>query len=50
MVGLKRPSCGWCAVLSEQHDDWQVGKRQRGVLGELERKEEMAEQPELVAG
>jgi putative transposase len=39
-------------VLSEQHDEWQVGKRYFGVgsLAKLDRKEEIAEQPELVAG
>jgi putative transposase len=41
------------SVLSEQHDEWQVGKRyfSVGSLAKLERKEEMVvEQPELVAG
>jgi len=40
------------AILSEQHDEWQVSKRyfSAGSLAKLEWKEEMAEQPELVAG
>jgi putative transposase len=41
------------AVLSEQHDEWQISKRyfSAGSLAKLERKEKVAvEQPELMAG
>jgi putative transposase len=41
------------SVLSEQHDEWQVGKRyfSAGSLAKLERREEtMVEQPQLMAG
>jgi putative transposase len=40
------------SVLSEQHDEWQVGKRyfSAGSLAKLEQKEVTGEQPELMAG
>jgi transposase-like protein len=40
------------SILSEQHDEWQVAKRyfSAGSLAKLERTEEVAEQPQLMAG
>jgi putative transposase len=40
------------AILSEQHDEWQVSKRyfSLGSLAKLDRREEMREQPQLMAG
>jgi hypothetical protein len=40
------------AVLLEQHDEWRVSKRyfNAGSLAKLERKEELTEQPQLMAG
>jgi putative transposase len=40
------------SVLLEQHDEWQVSKRyfSAGSLAKLERKEELTEQPQLMAG
>ena len=40
------------SILSEQHEEWQVAKRyfSAGSLAKLERTEEVAEQPQLMAG
>jgi putative transposase len=40
------------SILCEQHDEWQVSKRyfSAGSLAKLERKEELTEQPQLIAG
>ena len=40
------------SVLLEQHDEWQVSKRYFGLgsLAKLERREELTEQPQLMAG
>jgi putative transposase len=40
------------SVLCEQHDEWQVSKRyfSAGSMAKLERKEELTEQPRLIAG
>ncbi len=40
------------AVLSEHHDEWQVGKRyfSAGSLAKLKKTEEVMEQPQLMAG